>query len=45
VSKEDVEEFCKAKGMKFSEVSAKNGVHVGQAFQQMSESLTKIYPK
>jgi len=26
-------------------VSAKNGIQVGQAFQQVSESLTKIYPK
>jgi hypothetical protein len=45
VEKGEVEGYCKSKNIKHIEVSAKSGDHVNQAFQEISEVLTKLYPK
>lgn len=43
--KSEVESYCKTKNIKHIELSAKSGDHVNSAFQEISEVLTKLYPK
>lgn len=45
MNREEVEKFCQSKNIKHVEVSAKSGEHVNIAFQEISDKLTKIYPK
>jgi 50S ribosomal subunit-associated GTPase HflX len=45
VEKAEVDNYCKSKNVKHIEVSAKSGIHVNQAFQEISEVLTQLYPK
>lgn len=45
VASKEVEEYCQKKGIKHVEASAKNGDHVTEAFESISEVLTTIFPK
>jgi hypothetical protein len=45
VDRTEAENYCKSKNLKHIEVSAKNGDHVSEAFQETSQLLTKRFPQ
>jgi GTPase SAR1 family protein len=45
VDKGEAEKYCKEKKIKHIEASAKQGDNVSESFQELSEILTKLFPK
>ena len=45
VDNDEVEKYCKSKKIKHILASAKKGDNVSEAFQELSEHLTTIFPK